>query len=233
MKKWIFHQWYTKISEHVIFNSTFTRWGGGCIIWCWVIIKYKYSNLRTISCVIEQVYVHKKLTPICSKLIFRRLLIKLVTECTFKFNSRFLNQVDSCTMGRKLSVTFSDIYMVKMETDFEDDIYSRRKLRDNVLLDRLKSYHWNIKLTIKVNRSKFLDTKLTNSNGTYKFNVYQKNAKLPSPWTFNLKHATNETQSMVIFIVCKEYIKLRRRNPSDKRKVYEGWSPIAFDWQCR
>ena len=49
--------------------------------------------------------------------------------------------MDSCTMGRQLSVTFSDIYMVKMETDFEDDIYSRRKLRDNVLLDRLKSYH--------------------------------------------------------------------------------------------
>ena len=184
MKKWIFHQWYTKISEHVIFNSTFTRWGGGCIIWCWVIIKYKYSNLRTISCVIEQVYVHKKLTPICSKLIFRRLLIKLVTECTFKFNSRFLNQVDSCTMGRQLSVTFSDIYMVKMETDFEDDIYSWRKLRGNVLFDRLKSYHRDIKLTIEVNGSKFLDTKLTNSNGTYKFNVYRKNTKLPLPWTF-------------------------------------------------
>ena len=87
-------------------------------------------------------------------------------------------------MGRKLSVTFSDIYMVKMETDFEDDIYSRRKLRGNVLFDRLKSYHRDIKLTIEVNGSKFLDTKLTNSNGTYKFNVYRKNTKLPLPWTF-------------------------------------------------
>ena len=116
-------------------------------------------------------------------------------HCTFKFNNRFLKQVDGCTMGGPLSVTFSDIYMVKMENDvvipskpifyrrFVDDIYSRRKLGDNVLFDRLNSYHPNIKLTIEVNPSKFLDTKLTNINGTYKFNVYWKNTKLPSPWT--------------------------------------------------
>ena len=84
--------------------------------------------------------------PICSTLIFRRLLIKLATERTFKFNKRFLKQVDGCTMGGSLSVTFSDIYMVKMENDvipskpifyhrFVDDIYGRQKLGDNVLFD--------------------------------------------------------------------------------------------------
>ena len=148
---------------------------------------------ETINYIIEQIYVHKKLTPICSKLIFRRLLIKLAAECTFKFNNRFLKQVDGCTMEGPLSVTFSDIYMVKMENDvvipskpifyrrFVDDIYSRRKLGDNVLFDRLNSYHPNIKLTIEVNASKFLDTKLTNISGIYKFNVFRKNKKLP--WT--------------------------------------------------
>ena len=45
----------------------------------------------------------------------RRLLIKLATGCAFKFNSRFLKQLDGCTMERPLSVTFSDIYMVKIE----------------------------------------------------------------------------------------------------------------------
>ena len=150
---------------------------------------------ETINYIIEQIYVHKKLTPICSKLIFRRLLIKLATECTFKFNNRFLKQVDGCTMGGPLSVTFSDIYMVKMENDvvipskpifyckFVDGIYSRRKLGDGVLFDQLNSYHPNIKLTMEVNPSKFLDTKLTNINGTYEFNIYRKNTKLPSPWT--------------------------------------------------
>ena len=61
--------------------------------------------------------------------------------------------------------------------------YGRRKLGDNILFDRLNSYHPNIKLTIEVNASKFLNTKLTNINGNYKFNVYRKNTKLPSPWT--------------------------------------------------
>ena len=86
-----------------------------------------------------------------------------------------------------------NIYMVKMENDvaipsksisycrFVDDIYSRWKLRDNNLFDQLNSYYPNIKLIIEVNPSKFLNTKLTNINGTYEFNVYWKNAKLPSP----------------------------------------------------
>ena len=44
---------------------------------------------ETISYIIDQIYVHKNLTAICLRLIFRRLLIKLATESTFKFNSRF------------------------------------------------------------------------------------------------------------------------------------------------
>ena len=75
-------------------------------------------------------------------------MIKLITECTFKFDRRFLKQVNGCTMGGPLSVTFSDIYMAKMENDvvtpsnpifcciFVDEIYSRRKLEDNVMFDR-------------------------------------------------------------------------------------------------
>ena len=51
------------------------------------------------------------------------------------------------------------------------------------MFDQLNSYYPNIKLTIEVNPSNFLDTKLTNINGTYEFNVYWKNTKLPSPWT--------------------------------------------------
>ena len=47
-----------------------------------------------INYIIEQIYVHKKLTPICSKLILRRLLIKLAAESTFRFNNTFVKQVD-------------------------------------------------------------------------------------------------------------------------------------------
>ena len=61
-------------------------------------------------------------------------------------------------MGRPLSVTLSDIYMVKMENNvvksskpifyrrFVDDICSRQKLGGNVFFDRLNSCHPNIKL---------------------------------------------------------------------------------------
>ena len=185
---------------------------------------------ETINYIIEQIYVHKKLTPICLKLILRRLLIKLATECTFKFT--FLKEVDGCTMGGPLSVTFSDIYMVKMENDvvmpskpifywrFLDDIYSRRKLGDNVLFNQLNSYHPNIKLTIEVNTSKFLDTKLSNINGTYVFNVYWKNTKLHHGPP-KLQNAIKKIQPMVILIVQKEYHQILTKKSSAKRKVYE------------
>ena len=72
---------------------------------------------NTIDYILEQIYVQHKLKPICSELIFKRLLIKLSTEVTFTFNSKFCIQTDGCALGGPLSVTFSDMYMTKMERD--------------------------------------------------------------------------------------------------------------------
>ena len=83
-------------------------------------VEPSFANIpieETINYIIKQIYVHKKLTPTCSKQIFRRLSIKLATECTFTFNSRLVKQVDGCSMVGPLSASFSDIYMVKMEND--------------------------------------------------------------------------------------------------------------------
>ena len=44
---------------------------------------------ETIDYIIEQIYTHKKLKPICSQLIFKRLLLKLASECTYTFNHKF------------------------------------------------------------------------------------------------------------------------------------------------
>ena len=63
-----------------------------------------------INYIVKQINIKKKLMPVCLKLILRRLLVKLATECTFKLSKRFLKQVDGCTMGKPLSVTFSDIW---------------------------------------------------------------------------------------------------------------------------
>ena len=91
--------------------------------------------------------------------------------------------MDGCTIGGPISVTFSDIHMVKTENDviirskpifyrrFLDDMYSRRKLGDKIFFDKLNRDHPNIKLTIEVNASTFLDTKLTNIHGNYNFKI--------------------------------------------------------------
>ena len=64
---------------------------------------------------LEQIYVHNKLPLICSKLIFRRLLEKITTENSFQLNSKFFKQTNGCAIDDPLSVTLSDIWMVKME----------------------------------------------------------------------------------------------------------------------
>ena len=47
---------------------------------------------------INYICVNKTMKPICSKLIFKRLLYKLTAECTFQFNTKFFKQTDGCTM---------------------------------------------------------------------------------------------------------------------------------------
>ena len=41
---------------------------------------------ETIEYIIHQIYTEKKIPPICSKLIFKRLLSKLTSECSFQFS---------------------------------------------------------------------------------------------------------------------------------------------------
>ena len=66
---------------------------------------------------LAEVYNLHKLKPICSKLISKRLLLKLTTESTFIFSIKYYKQTDVCNMGRQLSVVFSDIYKTKLEKD--------------------------------------------------------------------------------------------------------------------
>ena len=88
---------------------------------------------------LDQIYNKTKLKPVCSKLIFKHLLLKLATEVTFIICNISYKQTDGCTMGGPLSVTFRDILMVKMKTErvvptkptfyrrYVDDIYNERK----------------------------------------------------------------------------------------------------------
>ena len=68
---------------------------------------------ETIDYILQEIYVKEKLPKICSKLIMKRLLLKLTTENTFMLNSISYQQIDGCTKGGSLSVIFFDIYMTK------------------------------------------------------------------------------------------------------------------------
>ena len=70
---------------------------------------------ETIEYIINEIYVENKLPKLYSKLILKRLLLKLTTENTFMLNSKFYKQVDGCSMGGPLSVIFSNTYMTKTD----------------------------------------------------------------------------------------------------------------------
>ena len=90
---------------------------------------------ETIDFICDEIYIHKKLQPICKRSIFKKLLLKLTTECTFSINEQLCKQIDRVSMGGALSVVLSDCSINKMEKDivipfkpkfykrFVDDIY--------------------------------------------------------------------------------------------------------------
>ena len=87
--------------------------------------------------------------------------------------------------------------MVKMEIEivrplkplfysrYVDDIYNRRKKDEfDQVFHALNNYYENIKLTIEINPSKFLDTQLINIEGKYIITkVYRKESKIPIHWS--------------------------------------------------
>ena len=85
----------------------------------------------TIDYIVEEIYVNRKMKPICSMLKFKRLLYKLTTECTSQFNTKFFKQIAGCSMGGPLSVTLSDIHLTRTENNVvksEKPLFYRRLL---------------------------------------------------------------------------------------------------------
>ena len=150
---------------------------------------------ETIEYILDEIYKNGRLPKICTRLIMKRLLLKLTTESTFVFQSTYYKQTDGCTMGGPLSVTFSNIYLTKLEMDkvkptkpkfykrFVDDVITRRRTdQPDLLFEEINSYHPNINFTVERNPSKFLDTNLTNINNKIVTSVHRKANKLPSHW---------------------------------------------------
>ena len=150
---------------------------------------------ETIEFILDEIYVNKKLKPICSRLIMKRLLKRLTSDCLFSVNERLIKQIDGCAMGSPLSVVLSGIFMTKLEKDvvypelpilfrrFVDDVFNRKKKgAEDTLLPKLNSYHPKIKFTVERNLTKFLDTKLELKEGQYITSV-NRNRKKPMHWS--------------------------------------------------
>ena len=168
-------------------------------------VKSLFTNVpiqETIDYILDEIYVKNKLPKICSKLIFKRLLLKLRTENTFMFTSEFYKQADGCTMGGPLSVIFSDIYiyiniyMTKTERAvvnpskpkfykrFVDDIINRRnKNQPDDLFQKLNGNHPNMKYTVEIKPECFLDTKIVYSNDVLTAEVKRNERKLQVHWS--------------------------------------------------
>ena len=87
---------------------------------------------------------------------------------------------------------FSDRFMSKMELDvvvptkpifykdYDDDTYVRREKNDvDKLFEELNSYNKNIKLTLEVYSTKFLDTESVRKYEQITTQVFSKSTKLP------------------------------------------------------
>ena len=71
---------------------------------------------ETLDFILHEIYLKKEMPEIYSKLIFKRLLLKLATENTFILSTQIYKQIDGCTMGGHLWVIiFFGVYMLKTE----------------------------------------------------------------------------------------------------------------------
>ena len=151
---------------------------------------------ETIDFILDEIYVRKKLEPFCEKSVFKKLSNKLCKGCTFLADGKLIRQVDGCPMSGPISLVLSNIFCVKMEFDvvkplkpklykrYVDYIYSKRiKNQPDKLFEKLNNYHPNIKLTIEVNPSKFLDTEIMVKNGILEISVVVKECKIPNHWS--------------------------------------------------
>ena len=72
---------------------------------------------------------------------------------------------------------------------YVDDTYVRRKKHetDKLFID-LKSYHEIIKLTLEINRDKFLGTEIIRTDRGIKTQVYNKTKNLPVHWSSKVSY---------------------------------------------
>ena len=127
------------------------------------------------------------------------------TKNTFMLNLNFYKQIEGCSMGGPLSVTFSDINMTKTEEEvvkptnpsfyerFVDDIISKKKKdQPDLLFENLNNHHSNIKYAIETLPEKFLDSKIIYVDNQIKTKVHRNERKLSVHWAWKIPKCYNQ-----------------------------------------
>ena len=145
-------------------------------------------------------------------------------------------------MGGPLSVTFSDIWMVKMESNIvppqkfifykrhvDDIIKHRKKHEKDLLFKKLNNYHPKIKLTIEVNPPKFLGTEIMILNNEIVTSVHRKESKLPVHWESKFsKHYKRNTLLRELHRAKKISSNFQKEVENVKEKFSEANLPLRF-----
>ena len=124
-----------------------------------------------------------------NKLIFRRLLEKLIKNCIFSANNTLVKQVAGCPMGGAISAIMLGVHMKRMEKDcvvplnpkfyrrYVDDTITKRKenATNDELFANMNPHHKN-NSTVESNSTRFLDTAFNaNHDGSMTTQKYFKN----------------------------------------------------------
>ena len=129
-----------------------------------------------------------------------------------------MKQTNSFTKGGALSVTLSDIHMIRMEIHlvvpirptfykwYVNDIYNRwHKNTFDKLFHRLNKQHHKVKLTIEINPLWFPDIEIFHNNSMIETREQGKKGKLPWLWKSNVpKRNTIKGYLHYKIIFCQE-----------------------------
>ena len=89
---------------------------------------------------------------------------------------------------------------------YADDIHNGRKKDEfDKVFHALSNYYENIKLTLEISPSKFLDNQFINEDGKYITKVYRKESKTPIHWSSKYQSDIKETQLQKIFTPSRKY----------------------------
>ena len=154
---------------------------------------------ETINYIIKEIDENKVIKPMCkSKLIFRRLLEKLLKICIFSANNTLVKQVVGCQMSGAISVIMPGVHIKRIEKDcvvplnpkfyrcYVDGTITKRKenATNDELFPNMNPHHKKIKLTVEFNPTRFLDTAFNaNPNASITTKVFQKPGKFSVFWS--------------------------------------------------